>query len=892
MPDWDPPSEFDGYRVVRPLGRGGMGRVFLGHDTLLDRDVAIKFIANSDAGPEWRQRFLTEGRAVARLSHPNVVAVYRVGEVAGHPYLITEYVDGETLAQVSKPVPTEHLVQLAIGLARGLAAAHEQGVLHRDLKPTNAMLTRAGESKLLDFGVAKLFDESGLPAEELATPETDRNGAELSWTVSFNSPVSRALGTPMYMAPEVRAGAPASRRSDVFSLGAVLYELRTGTRYLLEDGTFVPQPRGRQKARPGREASLEAVIDRCLELDPLARFASGRELLEALESLDVSARTSVRPTGNPYRGLNPFEAEHRSLFFGRESDLESLLARVRRESLVVVVGDSGVGKSSLCRAGLLPAIEEGQLDDGRSWIGARVVPGRQPLTALAESLAPVLGQNAADLEEWFREEALALERALKPWLRERQRAGLALFVDQAEELFTQVEPAEAERFSELLLSLIRSGGATRLIVCVRSDFVSRLVTLRGFAGVVSHALHLIGPLTRERLRSTIVSPARQAGVRFASEQLVDDLVKDAESSAGGLPLLQFALTELWEARDREQGLITTEGVQAIGGVGGALARHADRAVRQLLPEERSEARRLLMSLVTAEGTRATRNMDELMASTGPARNALEALIRGRLLVARDVHGLTQYELAHDSLVTQWPALAEWLAVDAERERARMRLGAAAREWERLQRARDGLLRGRALREAIALGPHYGDPLVGEFVDASRTHRTQARVGLTAGILLIPISLGAVATGASLRSRAQLEASTADLVRRADAELRDARAASGKALARRNRAFAQFDSPVAPREAAEETWAEAHTFDEMRTASSSAVPSFLSPPCSASPSARISAEVSSRLWATEHSFRSTSTTTRKRTSSWHRRECSTHSPPLFSTGAPPPNYGSR
>src|SRR6185295_12904792 len=234
--EWTPPSEFDGYRIVRPLGRGGMGLVFLGHDTLLDRAVAIKFIAASEPGPEWRERFLTEGRAVARLSHPNVVAVYRVGEVSGHPYLITEYVDGETLAGIEKPVETEQLVRLAVGLTRGLAAAHEQGVLHRDLKPTNAMLARSGEPKLLDFGVAKLFDENGASATGVVDGVEEQSGAELSWTMSFNSPVSRALGTPMYMAPEVRAGAAASRRSDVFSLGAVLYELWTGNRFLQENG--------------------------------------------------------------------------------------------------------------------------------------------------------------------------------------------------------------------------------------------------------------------------------------------------------------------------------------------------------------------------------------------------------------------------------------------------------------------------------------------------------------------------------------------------------------------------------------------------------------------------------------------------------------------------------
>src|SRR5262249_59137147 len=120
---------------------------------------------------------------------------------------------------------------------------------------------------------------------------------------------------------------------------------------------------------------LGAAIDRCLEMDPLAGFASGRELLDALEAIDAAVKTPFRPTGNPYRGLNPFEAEHRSLFFGRESDIESMVGRVRRESVLVVVGDSGVGKSSLCRAGRIAAIEGGQSVDGRSWIAARVGTG-------------------------------------------------------------------------------------------------------------------------------------------------------------------------------------------------------------------------------------------------------------------------------------------------------------------------------------------------------------------------------------------------------------------------------------------------------------------------------------------------------------------------------------
>jgi len=813
--EWTPPSEFDGYRVVRPLGRGGMGRVFLGHDTLLDRAVAIKFIAASEPGPEWRERFLTEGRAVARLSHPNVVAVYRVGEVSGHPYLITEYVDGETLAGIEKPVETEQLVRLAVGLTRGLAAAHEQGVLHRDLKPTNAMLARSGEPKLLDFGVAKLFADNGASATGVVDGVEEQSGAELSWTMSINSPVSRALGTPMYMAPEVRAGAAASRRSDVFSLGAVLYELWTGNRFLQENGTFAPGARTRLKSPGERDAKLAAAIDRCLEIDPLVRFGSGRELLDALEAIDAAVKTPFRPTGNPYRGLNPFEAEHRSLFFGRESDIESMVGRVRQESVLVVVGDSGVGKSSLCRAGLIPAIEEGQLDDGRSWIAARLVPGRQPLTALAESLAPIVGQDAGNLQTWFREEALALERALKPWLRSRPRAGLVVFVDQAEELFTQADAAESERFSELLLSLVQTGKATRLVLCVRSDFVSRLATLRGLAGVVSHALYLVGPLTRERLRSTIVSPARQAGVSFESDAIVEALLTEAERSAGGLPLLQFALTELWDARDRDRGLVTAQAVESIGGVGGALARHADRVLRQLLPEERAEARRLLMGLVTAEGTRATRTMEELTAASGPARNALEAMIRGRLLVVREVYGLTQFELAHDALVTQWPSLAEWLQTDAELERARLRLQAAAQEWQRLDRAPEALLRGRALRDALGGRPAPPGTLMHDFVRVSRRHRARRTLGVAAVALLVPASLAGVGLVTRMRSKAEVRAA-AERTRSEAATLNlSAREKSTHARDERDRALSLFDEPNRDsKQKAEQVWAGVLSLDRL------------------------------------------------------------------------------
>src|SRR3954464_11614672 len=166
---WAPPDEFDEFRIVRLLGSGAMGDVYLAHDSLLDRLVAVKFVRGA-GDPAARARIVEEARAIARLQHPNVVAVHRVADLAGHPYLVSEYVRGRTLRHVERPMSGREVLDIALDLARGLAAAHRRGVLHRDVKPANAILTEEGRAKLLDFGLARVIDQNAADDLGVAPP--------------------------------------------------------------------------------------------------------------------------------------------------------------------------------------------------------------------------------------------------------------------------------------------------------------------------------------------------------------------------------------------------------------------------------------------------------------------------------------------------------------------------------------------------------------------------------------------------------------------------------------------------------------------------------------------------------------------------------------------------
>lgn len=757
------------FRVMRLLGRGSMGEVYLARDTQLGRKVALKIIAaNLVKSNRAMQRFLFEARATARFNHPSIVTIHEVGEYDQRPFLALEYVEGENLKarlETERPALRETL-RIGLSVAEALQEAHRHGILHRDLKPANVVIGTDGRVRVVDFGLSK------------AVQPSDEDGVR-------NPAISTAamlVGTPRYMSPEQWESSDCTSAADIWALGVILFELCAGRRpYELSSAVDLlnavtgadPAPRLSEFVAVPQQ--LVELVAACLAKAPAQR-PDASEVADMLRGMLYPERPAAPAADAPFRGLLPFGERHANMFFGRDAEIAAFIERLRSQPISPLVGPSGAGKSSFVMAGVIPRLREQE-----GWLVLTVRPGPRPFDTLAASLergdpGVVTGRpsiaDSRQLPSYRQVEARSRELQASPRrlamelreLAELKQAKVLLFVDQMEEVFTMgEEPAVQELF---LRSLAHAADdrddPVRVVLALRHDFIDRL----SLAGDVSlqwgHFTVLRAPDV-DGLRQILRQPVERAGYRFEDEGLVDQMISAVYGEPACLPLLQFAAAQLWQFRDQARQLILRQTYEAMGGVGGALARHADAILDGLSARSRELCRELLLRLVTGEKTRRVVPRSRALDGLGPeGESVLKDLTEARLVNVTKLQRGDEpmLELAHESLIHTWGTLAHWIEHAGDELRFVTEASQAAELWDKRGRRLEELWQGEALYDAERRLEHASTevpPLVQNFLQASRQaergrHRRRRYVLVGAVVALAMIAAGATVAALVIASQ--------------------------------------------------------------------------------------------------------------------------------------------
>ena len=633
------------------------------------------------------------------------------------------YVEGADLRERlrrGRLEPGEAIAILA-QVASALDAAHARGLVHRDVKPSNVLLDTGASpdgsdhAYLADFGLTKrLTEKSGLGDD------------------------GQLMGTIDYVAPEQIAGEELDGRADVYSLGCVLYECLVGEPPFPRDTDVAAvfahldaEPPAVSDHRPELPAELDEVIARALAKAPEQRYSSCRELARAALAVTVDeasrllaeaasraasgrsdlseaeaelagkviglqlAREQARalsatPTPSrlaaqgvcPFKGLASFEPADADYFFGRERLIAELVARLVGASFLGIVGPSGSGKSSVLRAGLLPALAGGVLPGSERWRRVLIRPGERPLDELRRMLA----SGAKDPVAEALDALTADERIL-------------LAVDQLEELFTACkdETQRAAFVDMLARAAADPQGRAVVTVAVRADFYGRFAAFPRLAELLGANHVLVGPMQASELRRAIELPASRVGLRVEPE-LADTLVDDVEGEPGALPLLSTALLELWQKR--QDNTLTAAVYRESGGVHGAVARLAEGTYARIPDGDKPLVRPIMLRLVgEGEGEAAVRRRAPLteldLERNREVESVLAALADSRLVTVSE----GSVEVAHEALLREWPRLREWIEEDGQGRRLRRHITQAATEWD-VGRDQGELYRGARLAAAL------------------------------------------------------------------------------------------------------------------------------------------------------------------------------------------------
>lgn len=808
------------YELIKMIGEGGMGTVFLARDLRLGRRVAIKFLQSNQ--PELNARFLVEARTTARCQHDNIVVIYEVGEHNGSPYIVLEFLNGKPLTHYTEngqKLPYTRAVEVMCSILRALQCAHEQGIVHRDLKPDNVFIMDSGTLKVLDFGIAKVLQQ-----QAGATPVASgaiRMPSPLELATGTNTSLTRVgtiMGTLKYMSPEQWGiGIEIDHLTDIWASGVLLYRMICGRHPLhpLDGNQLVvtamlelPMPSMQEAAPSDVPRELIQIVDRCLLKMKEQRWQSAQELLNALEPFLPGRRaTELQVDESPYAGLSSFQETDAGKFFGRNREIAAMVTRIRDRPLMAVVGSSGVGKSSFVRAGLVPALKR----SGETWETLVVRPGRKPLEALASVIQPMVA-TAANLSDEMDEQKKLVETLRKEpghlghVLRGRARRDnrrLMLFIDQFEELFTQTTDLEERAAFTACLSAVADDATSplRVVLSIRSDFLDRIAEDPQFLSELTQGLFFLGPPSREGLREAISQPAEMAGFKFEDPGTVEDMLNHLETTPGALPLLQFAASKLWESRDTARRLLTTGSYKAMGGVAGALASHADRVVQNLGSQKSALIRTILLRLVTPDRTRAIvpmAELRELSREVGEVQRLVDQMVDARLLVVQTIEGGkgSTVEIVHESLVQGWPTLRRWLDENQDDAELVDQLRTAARQWQAKNRDVGMLWRGETADEAKKFRKRYKGPLsdterafLEEVVNFGAAQARKRRTAVIAGFVTLGAIVVATMVFLVMIQKSRTEARLA--ARQAAAAQVEAEAQRHEAVAQRSEAEKQL-----------------------------------------------------------------------------------------------------
>ena len=691
-----------GYELQEHIGTGGFGAVYRASQAAVGRDVAIKVILPRYANqPEFIRRFEVEAQFVAHLEHPHIVPLYDYWRDANGAYLVMRFLRGGSLrGRLDRgALSPDEIMRIIDQIASALMAAHQRGVIHRDIKPDNVLLDEDENVYLADFGIAKHVSKQG---ESVDPAENDY-----------------VTGSPAYIAPEQITGAVQTPQTDLYSLGVVLYEMLAGqppfkvdsapqylAKHLYEN---LPDP---TIANPALPAAVNDIIQRATAKRPEERYESVLVLasdlrktlaassggvvitLEKTTHADeemVSTQVPGLPLRNPYKGLHAFDEVDANDFYGRAALVDELMERLAEPGdynrLLVVVGPSGSGKSSVVRAGVVPALRMGKLKGSPYPYLTDMIPGAEPIAQLAAALERVATVHAAEIQMQLEAGAEGLVNAAASLLPDDDKAELILVVDQFEEVFTLVEDeTERQRFIDLLIAAVSDPRArVRIILTLRADFYDRPLMYPALAEWVRRRTAVIVPMTLRELEQAISLPAARVGAMFEAG-LIDRIVQEIGEQPGVLPLLQYALTELFKRSDGR--VLTLDAYEDSGGVSAALAQRADELYAELDAAEQETARQVFLRLITlGEGTEDIRrrvHLSELLALDDPERvRRVVDRFGGARLLTLDRDPLTHtpmVDVAHEALIREWGLLRDWLAASRDDIRLQRRLAASAQHW--------------------------------------------------------------------------------------------------------------------------------------------------------------------------------------------------------------------